>query len=429
MVEASTENQVAAENGGDGCKSTAFELEALIDSSGVSFHQRVGVLHILLNRVSKWCVLLSYSELILLRHDDVALWAVLLVDLECPKIEIRYQNLNVETFVHVGSRALPTITNFIVNMTEALLRQLKIYKGKRRKLTILDDVSGIIRPSRMTLLLGPPSSGKTTLMLALAGRLGHHKDMLMELTRREKIAGIRPDEDLDIFMKKRPRSSAIVHDQCVRNLGTTSLQEDNISNSGTINSKDNDTTMMTWPSSDSPNQSLKSKNTDDDSACQYGSENQEEECRTEGETVRSQSSRRSRAAAIHNRGEAAEREKQNKEEAVCKAEEYKESATQKAKEAKDTTIGKAGEYKDYAAQKASEAADKADEYKDYTTQKAKETTDTTVQKAKEVKDTTMGKAGEYKNYTGVMQDYRLSLLGTLYFTSEDLQARGIWLIT
>ncbi|KAI3524542.1 hypothetical protein L1887_03200 [Cichorium endivia] len=177
------------------------------------------------------------------------------VDLEFPKIEIRYQNLNVETFVHVGSRALPTITNFIVNMTEALLRQLRIYKGKRRKLTILDDVSGIIRPSRMTLLLGPPSSGKTTLMLALAGRLGHHLkmsgkitynghglkefvpqrtssyvsqqdwhiaemtvretldlsarcqgvgfkyDMLMELTRREKIAGIRPDEDLDIFMK------------------------------------------------------------------------------------------------------------------------------------------------------------------------------------------------------------------------------------
>ncbi|KAI3521808.1 hypothetical protein L1887_11282 [Cichorium endivia] len=113
------------------------------------------------------------------------------------------------------------------------------------------------------------------------------------------------------YLKKRPRSSAIVHDQCVRNLGTTSLQEDNISNSGTINSKDNDTTMMTWPSSDSPNQSLKSKNTDDDSACQYGSENQEEECRTEGETVRSQSSRRSRAAAIHNQSERRRRERIN----------------------------------------------------------------------------------------------------------------------
>ncbi|KAL7602865.1 hypothetical protein Lser_V15G18436 [Lactuca serriola] len=113
------------------------------------------------------------------------------------------------------------------------------------------------------------------------------------------------------YLKKRPRSSVMVDDQGVRNLGATSLQEDNISNSGTINSKDNDTTMMTWPSSDSPNQSLKSKNTDDDSAYQYGSENQEEECRTEGETIRSQSSRRTRAAAIHNQSERRRRERIN----------------------------------------------------------------------------------------------------------------------
>lgn len=42
------------------------------------------------------------------------------VDLEFPKIEVRYQNLKVESFVHVGSRALPTIPNFISNMTEVL---------------------------------------------------------------------------------------------------------------------------------------------------------------------------------------------------------------------------------------------------------------------------------------------------------------------
>ncbi|PWA60185.1 phytochrome-interacting factor7 [Artemisia annua] len=105
------------------------------------------------------------------------------------------------------------------------------------------------------------------------------------------------------YLRKRPRESVIIHDQCVGNLGNASLQEDNVSNSGTVNSKDNDTTMMTWPSFDSPNQSMKSQKTDDDSACQYGSENQEEECRTEGETIRSQSSRRSRAAAIHNQSE------------------------------------------------------------------------------------------------------------------------------
>lgn len=177
------------------------------------------------------------------------------VDLEFPKIEVRFQNLTVESFVHVGSRALPTIPNFIFNMTEAFLRQLHIYRGNRSKLTILDNISGIIRPSRLTLLLGPPSSGKTTLLLALAGRLGSNLqmsgkitynghglnefvaprtsayvsqqdwhvaemtvretlelagrcqgvgfkfDMLLELARREKIAGIKPDEDLDIFMK------------------------------------------------------------------------------------------------------------------------------------------------------------------------------------------------------------------------------------
>jgi len=36
---------------------------------------------------------------------------------------------------------------------------------------ILKDVSGIIKPRRMTLLLGPPGSGKTTLLLALSGKL------------------------------------------------------------------------------------------------------------------------------------------------------------------------------------------------------------------------------------------------------------------
>ncbi|KAL4029284.1 ABC transporter G family member 32 [Cucumis melo var. makuwa] len=177
------------------------------------------------------------------------------VDLEFPKIEVRFQQLTVESFVHIGTRALPTIPNFMCNMMEALLRKLKIYSSQRSKLTILDNVSGIIRPSRLTLLLGPPSSGKTTLLLALAGRLGSDLqqsgritynghgfnefvpqrtaayvsqqdrhiaeitvretldfagrcqgvgfkyDMLMELARREKIAGIKPDEDLDIFMK------------------------------------------------------------------------------------------------------------------------------------------------------------------------------------------------------------------------------------
>uniref|UniRef100_V5NXR0 PDR protein 2 n=1 Tax=Vinca minor TaxID=60093 RepID=V5NXR0_VINMI len=177
------------------------------------------------------------------------------VDLEFPKVEVRFQNLSVDAFVHVGSRALPTIPNFIFNMTEVFLRQLRIFPGRRKKFSILKNINGILRPSRLTLLLGPPSSGKTTLLLALAGRLDHRlkmsgrvtynghemnefvpqrtsayisqqdwhmgemtvretlefsgncqglgykHDMLMELLRREKSAGILPDEELDLFIK------------------------------------------------------------------------------------------------------------------------------------------------------------------------------------------------------------------------------------
>ncbi|KAL1532459.1 ABC transporter G member 32 [Salvia divinorum] len=177
------------------------------------------------------------------------------VGLEFPKVEVRFENLKVDALVHVGSRALPTIPNFIFDMTETFLRQLRIFSGGRQKLSILNNINGIIRPSRLTLLLGPPSSGKTTFLLALAGRLapslqtsgkvtynghsleeftpqrtsayasqqdlhisemtvrevlefagscqgaGFKHEILMELLRREKIAEICPDQELDIFIK------------------------------------------------------------------------------------------------------------------------------------------------------------------------------------------------------------------------------------
>ncbi|XP_021746264.1 ABC transporter G family member 32-like isoform X1 [Chenopodium quinoa] len=177
------------------------------------------------------------------------------VGLEFPKVEVRFQNLKVNAFVHVGNRALPTIPNVIFNMSEAFLGRIGIFRGKRVNLPVLNDVSGIIRPSRLTLLLGPPSSGKTTLLLALAGRLGcglktsgkisyngyelnefipqrtsayvsqrdchmaemtvretlefsgrcqgvgFNHDMILELLRREKRSRTQPDEDLDILIK------------------------------------------------------------------------------------------------------------------------------------------------------------------------------------------------------------------------------------
>ncbi|OIW15880.1 hypothetical protein TanjilG_04415 [Lupinus angustifolius] len=177
------------------------------------------------------------------------------VGIKLPTVEVRFNNLNVEADSYVGSRALPTLPNVGLNIIESAIGIFGISTAKRTKLTILKNASGIIKSSRMALLLGPPSSGKTTLLLALAGKLdrdlrmsgeisynghklnefvprktsayisqndvhqgemtvketldfsarcqgvGTRYDLLAELARREKEAGIFPEAELDLFMK------------------------------------------------------------------------------------------------------------------------------------------------------------------------------------------------------------------------------------
>ncbi|KAL8118560.1 hypothetical protein AgCh_016183 [Apium graveolens] len=93
------------------------------------------------------------------------------VGINLHQIEVQFEHLKIEAEVHVGSRASPSFLNFCLGIVEGFLDTLHIISSKKERFTILNDVSGIIRPCRMTLLLGPPSSGKTTLLLALAGKL------------------------------------------------------------------------------------------------------------------------------------------------------------------------------------------------------------------------------------------------------------------
>ncbi|XP_039026087.1 pleiotropic drug resistance protein 1-like isoform X2 [Hibiscus syriacus] len=177
------------------------------------------------------------------------------VGIDLPTIEVRFEHLNIEAQAFVGTSALPTVLNFTTGIFEGFLNHIGILPSRKKKLTILNDVSGIIKPGRMTLLLGPPSSGKTTLLLALAGKLdpalkfsgtvtynghgidefvpqrtaayisqhdlhigemtvretlafsarcqgvGDRYDMLEELSRRKKRSNIKPDPDMDVFMK------------------------------------------------------------------------------------------------------------------------------------------------------------------------------------------------------------------------------------
>ncbi|XP_019187474.1 PREDICTED: ABC transporter G family member 39-like [Ipomoea nil] len=198
------------------------------------------------------------------------------VGVNIPKIEVRYEHLSVVGEAHVGHRALPTLANATMNAIESLLRMVHLAPSNRRSIQILKDVSGIVKPSRMTLLLGPPGAGKTTLLRALAGRLDddlkktgkvtycghefheffpqktcayishlnlHHGEMtvretldfsgrclgvgtryelLAELSRREKQARIKPEPELDAFLKSisvAGQKTSLVTDYIIKILG------------------------------------------------------------------------------------------------------------------------------------------------------------------------------------------------------------------
>ncbi|CAM6029266.1 unnamed protein product [Sphagnum balticum] len=198
------------------------------------------------------------------------------VGIAIPTIEVRYENLTIDADCYVGNRALPSLWNVVQNFLEGTFSTIGLLRTKKRVLTILDNVSGIIKPGRLTLLLGPPSSGKTTLLLALAGKLdkdlrvkgkitfnGHTQDefvpektaayisqndlhvgemtvretldfsaqcqgvgtryeLMEEISRREKQAGIKPEADVDAFMKATSLGgvkSSIATDYILRVLG------------------------------------------------------------------------------------------------------------------------------------------------------------------------------------------------------------------
>ncbi|MED6135634.1 drug-responsive transcription factor pdr3 [Stylosanthes scabra] len=177
------------------------------------------------------------------------------VGIKLPTVEVRYQNLTVEAECQVvKGKPIPTLWNTIKGWIIGASKLL-ILQSQNTRISIIKDASGIIKPGRMTLLLGPPGSGKTTLLLALAGKLDHSlkvqgeisyngytldefipqkssayvsqydlhipemtvretldfsarcqgvgskDELLKEVSRREKEAGIMPDPDLDAYMK------------------------------------------------------------------------------------------------------------------------------------------------------------------------------------------------------------------------------------
>ena len=94
-----------------------------------------------------------------------------------PTHQVRFKDINVSADVQVGQRATPTLLNSLRNGIDAVL----LRRANAQPFPILTDVSGVLCPRRLTLLLGPAASGKSTLLHALAGRL--------HSTRRVPVAG------------------------------------------------------------------------------------------------------------------------------------------------------------------------------------------------------------------------------------------------
>ncbi|TXG48920.1 hypothetical protein EZV62_024795 [Acer yangbiense] len=195
-----------------------------------------------------------------IEHDNLQLlWKIRKridkVGVKLPTVEVRYKNLCVEAECEVvHGKPLPTLWNSLKHML-SVFTKLSGSKSHEAKINIINDVSGIIKPGRMTLLLGPPGCGKTTLLKSLSGNqdkslkvigevsyngyrldefvpqktsayisqndlhmadmtvretldfssrcqgVGSRAEIMMEVSRREKEAGIVPDPDIDTYMK------------------------------------------------------------------------------------------------------------------------------------------------------------------------------------------------------------------------------------
>ncbi|KAK8695298.1 hypothetical protein V6N13_000464 [Hibiscus sabdariffa] len=178
------------------------------------------------------------------------------VGVQLPTVEVRYRNLSVEAECDViHGKPLPTLWNSLQSIVSYPAERVFGSKSHRAKMSIIKDISGIIKPGRMSLLLGPPGCGKTSLLKALSGNLngalkvsgevsyngykleefvpqktsayisqddlhipeitvretldfssrcqglGNREELMKEVSRREKQAGIVPDPDIDTYMK------------------------------------------------------------------------------------------------------------------------------------------------------------------------------------------------------------------------------------
>ncbi|CAN4076595.1 unnamed protein product [Withania somnifera] len=140
------------------------------------------------------------------------------VGLDLPTIEVRFEHLSVDAEARVGNRALPTIFNFTVNILEVSGKVT--YNGHGMDEFVPQRTSAYI--SQNDLHIGEMTVRETLAFSARCQGVGAKYEILAELARREKEANIKPDPDVDIFMKSawnEAQEANVVTDYTLKILG------------------------------------------------------------------------------------------------------------------------------------------------------------------------------------------------------------------
>lgn len=97
-----------------------------------------------------------------------------------PRVEVRYENLRYELQLtqRAAGRKIKTVGSSLLDCAKTPLTIARALSNKlsgktvgKTPFTVLDDVSGVLKPGTLSLVLSPPGHGKTSFLRALAQRI------------------------------------------------------------------------------------------------------------------------------------------------------------------------------------------------------------------------------------------------------------------
>ncbi|KAG1706776.1 hypothetical protein DVH05_028704 [Phytophthora capsici] len=113
-------------------------------------------------------------------HDHVASRMEKALGKNLPQMEVRFRDVSISADIMVKDKTdvkveLPTLVNVIKTGFREMRSSTHVVKKQ-----VLKDISGVFKPGTITLVLGQPGSGKSSLMKLLSGRFPNDKNITIE---------------------------------------------------------------------------------------------------------------------------------------------------------------------------------------------------------------------------------------------------------